>query len=65
MPIANLRTFNKEELLHVLSECAHQLTKAWQATEMDALFEASFEATLACQFLRCELALTQSNYRIH
>ncbi len=65
MAIANLKTFNQEELLHVLSQCAHQLTQAWQATEIDSLFEASFEATLACQFLRCELAMQNNNYRIH
>ena len=65
MAIANLRTFDQEQLLQVLSQCAHQLNQAWQATEIDSLFEASFEATLACQFLRCELAMNNHHYRIH
>ena len=65
MTIANLKIFNQQQLLHVLSQCAHQLTQAWKVTEIDSLYEASFEATLACEFLRCELASTHSNYRIH
>lgn len=65
MAIANLRTFNQEQLLHVLSQCADQLAFAYRKTELDSLFETSFEATMACEFLRCELAVNNSNYLIH
>jgi len=65
MAIANLRIFDREQLLHVLSQCAHQLTHAWQQTEIDSLYEASFEAAMACEFLRCELAVNNNHYRIH
>ena len=64
MAIANLRTFNQEELLHVLSNCAHSLAYAYQKTELESFYEASFEATMACEFLRCELAVNNKHYRI-
>ena len=65
MAIANLRTFNQEQLLHVLIQCAHHLTYAWEQTEIDSLYDVSFEASMACEYLRCELAAHNSNYRVH
>ena len=64
MAIANLRTFSQEQLLHVLSQCAHHLTYAWEKTEIDSWYEASFEAAMACEFLRCKLAVNNKQYRI-
>lgn len=62
--IANLRTFNQEQLLHLLSQCAHSLSYAWQETQVDALYEVSFEASMACEYLRCVMAQQNSNYRL-
>ena len=65
MAITNLRTFNQEQLLDLLSQCAHSLVYAWQETQLDSLYDVSFEATLACEYLRCKLASHNSNYRLH
>ena len=65
MAIANLRTFNQEQLLDLLSQCADSLVYAWQETQLDSLYDVSFEATLACEYLRCKLAPYNSNYRLH
>ena len=64
MAIANLKTFSQEQLLNVLSQCAHDLVYAWEKTEIDALYETSFEASMACEYLRCKLAMSNKNYRI-
>ena len=62
--IANLKTFTKEELLFVLTNCATHLAFAYQETMIDALREASFEASMACESLQCEIAV-QNNYQFH
>lgn len=64
MAIANLRTFDKEQLLQVLSQCAHHLSYAYEETELASLYETSFEASMACEFLRCELAVNNKHYRL-
>ena len=64
MAIANLRTFNQEQLLHVLSQCAHHLAFAYEKTELELLYETSFEATMACEYLRCKIATQNPNFRL-
>jgi len=62
--MAKLRTFTKEELLYVLSTCATHLAYAYQETMVDSLRDASFEASMACEFLQYEVAV-QNNYQFH
>ena len=65
MPIANLRVFSQEELLHLLCDCAYQLGMAYQDTLDTELRDTSYEAHLACQFLRCTLAMENKQFQIH
>ena len=64
MPIVNMRTFSQEELLILLSECAHHLGNAYQQTLDCALRDASYDAKMACEFLQFEIAV-QHNYSFH
>lgn len=64
MGIAHLRTFNQAQLLHVLSQCAHSLAYAWEETQIDALFDVSCEATQACEYLRCTLAVNDKHFQL-
>lgn len=65
MPIASLQTFSQEELLHLLCDCAHQLGMAYQDTLDIELRDTSYKANLACQFLRCTLAMDNKQFQIH
>lgn len=62
--IVNLRTFSREELLDILSSCAHHLAYAYQETSIDAMQNASYDASDACEYLRCELAAQNKHYCI-
>ena len=63
-PIANLRTFDQSQLLHLLYECSHLLGNAYQETMLHEFHDASFEASMACEYLRCILARKNPSYRL-
>ena len=62
--LASLRTFSKEELLMVLCECSHHLSLAYQDTLDKNLWDTSFTASMACDFLRYELSRTNQNFQL-
>jgi hypothetical protein len=64
MNIAQLRIFNNEDLLHLLSQCSHLLHEAYQNTLEHDYMDASFESRMACEYLRCQLAISSPYYRI-
>ena len=65
MPIASLRVFSQEELLHLLCDCARHLGTAYQDTLDTELRDTLYEANLACQSLRCTLAMENKQFQIH
>lgn len=63
--ITPLRTFTKEELLYLLNACAKHLENAYQETHVDSLLTMSMEASMACEFLSCEIAAQGTPYQFH
>jgi len=62
--IANLRTFSTEDLLNLLCDCAHHLGNAYQDTLDCDQRDTSYSASMACEYLRCQLAVSSPYYRI-
>ena len=63
--IAPLRTFSKEELLYLLNACASHLAYAYDEIQVDSLQTMSFEAAMAVEYLKCEIARQDSQYQFH
>jgi hypothetical protein len=63
--IAELRTYNPEQLLSLLTDCAYSLGFAYEETQYESLKQTSFEALRACDYLRCVLAQQNSQYQLH
>ena len=63
--IANLRIFSSTDLLHLLNTCSDLLIDAYQDTLSTAFSDASFEAMLACEYLKCEIEQSHPDYRVH
>ena len=63
-PIANLRTFSKEDLLNLLCDCAYHLGQAYQDTLDCEQRDTSYTASMACDFLRFELSANNHHYRL-
>lgn len=63
--ITPLRTFSKEELLYLLNACSSHLAYAYEETMVDSLQTISMEAAMACEYLRCEIAIQATPYQFH
>ena len=63
--MASLRTFNQAEILDLLYACSQLLDEAYQDTLVSDFKDVSFEATMACEYLRCELAQSNQSFRLH
>ena len=62
--IVNLRTFNQAQLLHLLYECSHLLDDAYQETMLHEFHDVACEASMACEYLRCEMATQNPSFRL-
>ena len=60
-----LQLFTREELLNLLSTCAYHLNIAYQEIQAPELWRASNEASIACEFLRFEIASLNKTHPIH
>lgn len=65
MAIARMKTFNQRELLHLLYTCSHLLGEAYQNTLFKEFDDASFEASIACEQLRCQLEQEHAEFKLH
>lgn len=63
--IACLKTFNTEELCHLLEACAHNLAMAYQETLEKSLYLTSEEAYQARDYLMYEIQRQLNNHKIH
>ena len=63
--ITPLKTFNTEELFHLLHECADCLAFAYQEIQEKTLFLISEEAYQACNFLMYQLQKQRITHSIH
>ncbi len=50
-PIAKLKIYEIEDLLHLLFDCAQNLASAYQEIQEMSLFVTSEEARRACEYL--------------
>ena len=63
--MACLKTFNTEELLNLLRDCANNLALAYQEIHEKALYLTSEEAYQACDYLMYEIKKRQPNHVVH
>lgn len=63
--ITKLRTFSQEELLYLLNACASHLAYAYDEIQMDSLQTMAFEASMAAEYLKCEIARQDRHYQFH
>lgn len=63
--IAMMRTFSQKDLMQLLYVCSELLHTAYQDTQYEEFMEASYEASIASEYLSSQFELHNQSYRLH